>query len=160
MDGVADVELLKPHRETLQGQPKVCKGGKSTTMIYTYCYTLARRAIVVTMDLSARNLHLLRSDHWLSDPNNIALEWLTAPVIGPAIVPQRPRREQMMEWSVAQVASFYESEDAAAIGAALAASSVQGADLLSFTVDSVKEDLKVNPFVARKVCHLRDRFLA
>ena len=66
----------------------------------------------------------------------------------------------MMEWSVAQVASFYESEDAAAIGAALAASSVQGADLLSFTVDSVKEDLKVNPFVARKVCQLRDRFLA
>ena len=81
-------------------------------------------------------------------------------MIGPAIVPQRPRREQMMEWSVAQVASFYESEDAAAIGAALAASSVQGADLLSFTVDSVKEDLKVNPFVARKVCQLRDRFLA
>ena len=66
----------------------------------------------------------------------------------------------MMEWSVAQVASFYGSEDAAAIGAALAASSVPGADLLSFTVDSAKEDLKVNPFVARKVCRLRDCFLA
>ena len=160
LDGVADVELLKPHRETLQGQPKVCKGGKSNTMIYAYSFTLARRAVVVTMDLSARNLHLLRSDHWLSNPKNIALEWLTAPVIGPALLPQRPPREQMMTWSVAQVASFYESQDAAAIGATLAASSVQGADLLTFTADSAQEALKLNPFVAQKVCRLRDLFLA
>ena len=54
LDGVADVLLLKPHRETLQGQPKVCWGGKSNTMIYAYPFTLARRAVVVTMDLSSQ----------------------------------------------------------------------------------------------------------
>jgi hypothetical protein len=160
LDGVADVELLKPNRETLQGQAKVCKGGKSSTMMYAYSFTLARRAVVVTMDLSARNLHLLRSDHWLSDSKNIALEWLTAPVIGTTRAPQRPRRQEMMEWSVAQVESFFESQDAAAIGATLAASSVQGVDLLSFTIEGIQEALKVNPFVAQKVCRLRDLFLA
>ena len=159
LDGVADVELLKPHRETLQGQPKVCKGGKSTTMIYAYSFTLARRAVVVTMDLSARNLHLLRSDHWLSDSNNVALEWLAGPVFGISTVPQPSPRQQMLRWSVAQVASFFESQDAAAIGATLAASSVQGADLLGFSAVDLQEVLRLNPFVAQKVCRLRDGFL-
>ena len=36
-------------------------------MMYAYPFTLARRAVVATMDLSARNLHLLRTDHWLSE---------------------------------------------------------------------------------------------
>ena len=36
LDGVADNLFLKPHRETLQGQPKVCWGGKSNTMMYAY----------------------------------------------------------------------------------------------------------------------------
>jgi hypothetical protein len=66
----------------------------------------------------------------------------------------------MMEWSVAQVESFFESQDAAAIGATLAGSSVQGVDLLSFTIEGIQEALKVNPFVAQKVCRLRDLFLA
>ena len=57
LDGIADVELLKPHRETLQGQPKVCKGAKSNTVIHAYSFTLAKRAVVVTMDLSSRNLY-------------------------------------------------------------------------------------------------------
>ena len=112
------------------------------------------------MDLSARNLHLLRSDHWLSNSSNVVLEWLVAPVVGPAAVPQRSPREEMKAWSVAQVASFYESKDAAAIGSTLAASSVQGSDLLGFTEQGVAESLRVNSFVAHKVCSLRDRFLA
>ena len=52
----------------------------------------------------------------------------------------------MMQWSVAQVASFYESQDAAAVGATL----------VSFTIDSIQDDLKLTSFVARKVCKLRD----
>ena len=34
-------------------------------MVYSYKYTLARRAIVATFDLSAENLDLFESDHWL-----------------------------------------------------------------------------------------------
>ena len=129
-------------------------------MIYAYSFTLARRAVVVTMDLSARNLHLLRSDHWLSDPSNVALAWLSAPVFRQAAVPQPSPQEQMMGWSVAQVASFYESQDAAALGATLASNSVQGSDLFSFTVNDVQHGLQLNPFAAQKVCRLRDLFLA
>ena len=67
-------------------------------------------------------------------------------VSGLAIAPRLSRRQQMMQWSVAQVASFYESQDAAAVGATL----------VSFTIDSIQDDLKLTSFVARKVCKLRD----
>ena len=40
-------------------------------MMYAYIFTLARRAVVVTMDLSAANLHLLEQHHWLSSEDNV-----------------------------------------------------------------------------------------
>ena len=36
LDGVSDTLLLKRNRETLQGRPKVLKGAKSATMMYSY----------------------------------------------------------------------------------------------------------------------------
>ena len=48
-------------------------------MRYAYPFTLTRRAVVATMDLSAANLDLLSSDHWLSDLRNILLLQLVAP---------------------------------------------------------------------------------
>ena len=71
LDGVGDTLFLKRNREVLQGRPKVCKGGKSGTMMYAYPYTLCRRAVVATFDLSASNLELLQTDHWLSDSRNV-----------------------------------------------------------------------------------------
>ena len=71
LDGVADVMVLKQARETLQGRPKVVKGAKSQTMRYAYPFSLCRRGVVATMDLSAKNLDLLSSDHWLSDRRNV-----------------------------------------------------------------------------------------
>ena len=71
LDGVSDVLLLKTNREALQGRPKMLKGARSATMKFSYPYSLARRAIVVTMDLSAENMHLLTSDDWLSDVRNV-----------------------------------------------------------------------------------------
>ena len=68
LDGVGDAMMLKSHREVLQGRPKVCRGGKSATMMYSYPFTLCRRAVVTTMDLSAKSLHLLSTDHCLSTP--------------------------------------------------------------------------------------------
>ena len=44
LDGVGDVLLLKRQRETLQGRPKVLKGGRSQTMRYAYPFTLTHRS--------------------------------------------------------------------------------------------------------------------
>ena len=77
LDGVGDALFLKRQREVLQGQPKKCLGGKSATMKFAYPFTLSRRAVVVTMDLSADNLGLLETDHWLSDPKNVMVVKLT-----------------------------------------------------------------------------------
>ena len=79
LDGAGDVLFLQKQREALQGRPKVCKGGKSSTMMYFYSYILCRRAVVATLDLAARNLGLLRTQHWLSDPRNVLTLWLDAP---------------------------------------------------------------------------------
>ena len=79
LDGVDDVKMLKRQRESLQGRAKKCRGGKSATMMYAYAFTLCRRAVVVTLDLSARNLHMFTTDHWLSDPQNVLVLRLTAP---------------------------------------------------------------------------------
>mgnify|MGYP003330802982 CR=1 FL=1 len=83
LDGVGDALLLKENREALQGRPKLTKGGRSATMMYAYLYTIARRAVVVTMDSSAGNLGALLKnqpagvgDHWLTDERNLIVLWL------------------------------------------------------------------------------------
>ena len=73
LGGVGDTKMLKKNREALQGRAKPCKGAQSATNVYSYKYTFAGRAVVATMDLSAKNLDLLKSDHWLSSDKNIIL---------------------------------------------------------------------------------------
>ena len=48
-------------------------------MKFAYTFTLCRRAVVVTCDLSARNLHLFKVYHWLSDPRNVVQLRLESP---------------------------------------------------------------------------------
>ena len=38
--------------------------------------------VVATFDLSASNLHLFKTDHWLSDPRNVIQLHLTSPQRG------------------------------------------------------------------------------
>ena len=71
LDGVGDALILKGNRESLQGRAKLCKGAQSATNMYSYVYTLHKRGIVATFDMSARNLDALRTDHWLSNSKNI-----------------------------------------------------------------------------------------
>jgi hypothetical protein len=71
LDGVGDAAILKHHREVLQGRPKVAKGARSATMMYAYLYTLCNRAVVATMDLSAKNLDMFVTDHWLSNAHDV-----------------------------------------------------------------------------------------
>ena len=104
LDGVGDTLFLKRNREVLQGRPKVCKGGKSGTMMYAYPYTLCRRAVVATFDLSASNLELLQTDHWLSDSRNVMQlrlngpAWESEAAETPASQDLSPPREQMAAW--------------------------------------------------------------
>ena len=166
LDGVGDALFLKRNREALQGRPKVCMGGKSGTMMYAYPYTLCRRAVVATFDLSAANLRLLHTDHWLSDRRNIFLLPLGGPafVSGEAVlpvVPSQPPVEQMASWGVDQLAEFLALRDLCGPAEAFRASGVAGADLLAWsTAGEVQADLKITPFAARKVLAARDDFIA
>ena len=76
LDGVGDVLFLKRNREALQGRAKICKGGQSATMLYSYPFTLVNKPVIATFDLSAKNLALFHSDHWLSQRWNVIPLWL------------------------------------------------------------------------------------
>ena len=103
--------MLKRHREALQGRPKTSRGGKSATMMYSYPFTLCKRAVVVTMDLSAKHLHQFRTDHWLSNPKNVVLLRLNAPAWGGAAGASDAAEECMAGWTVEEVGGWLESED-------------------------------------------------
>ena len=98
LDGVADVAILKRHRETLQSRPKMVKGARSPTMKHAYEYTFSRRGVVITMDHSASGLSLLESDHWLSDRRNLIILRLAEPAWeGAPPLPASPLLEDAMQ---------------------------------------------------------------
>ena len=161
-DGVGDAMLLHANREVLQGRPKECDGGQSRTMIYSYTYTLARRAVVATMDLSAKRLHLLKTDHWLSNPDNVWQLWLDGPAWSGgahAQVSQVPPRQKMAAWTVDALANYLEGEDAEGLASVVRSNSVNGSDLLTFTEATCVESLRCTPFAARKLVGLREKFI-
>ena len=88
LDGVGDASFLHRHRETLQGRAKENRGGRSATMMYAYPFTLCRRAIIATMDLSAKNLEFFTNHHWLSDSRNvITLRLADSAFVAPFVAP-------------------------------------------------------------------------
>jgi hypothetical protein len=162
-DGVNDALVLKHNREVLQGRPKVCKAGRSPTMRFSSLYTLCRRAVVVTFDLSAANLHMLDTDHWLADEKNVIQLKLTAPAWespGGVVAAPPPLRSIMCGWSVGGVVSFAHARDLAGPATALFASGVNGSDLVDMTDDVLVQEVRVTPFAARKILAARDAFLA
>ena len=74
-----DAETLAANREALQGRAKDHTGGRSTTMVYAYTFTLCRRAVIATMDLAAANRDFFQTHHWLSASENVIVLELTAP---------------------------------------------------------------------------------
>ena len=165
LDGVGDVMLLHTHREVLQGRPKSCKGGRSATMVYAYPYTLARRAIIATFDLSATNLHLFSTHHWLSNPKNVVVirldspAWISARLQAPA-ADTHSQRELASAWTADEVAMWLQSCGAGGIASTLQANAVDGSDLLAFSnEDELVKDLRLTQFAARKLLQLREREL-
>ena len=165
LDGVADTTFLKQHREVLQGRPKLCKGGWSETMLDSYPFTLCKRAVVATFDLSASNLSQLKTGHWLSTSENILQLHVTAPAwsMGAVETPvEAPSgRLCMQSWSVDNLATFLEGEDLSGPANVLRSAGVNGADFLLWTSEAaLVEDLRVTPFTARKLLSCRAHFLA
>ena len=164
LDGVGDVKTLWRNREVLQGRPKPMRGGRSATMVYSYPYTLARRAVVVTVDLTALNLHLFKVNHWLRDPANARVLHLDGPAWqAPAASPPMPapaREDVVASWTVDEVASFFCFQDAEGLANTLSRNSVDGRDLCDFpSAEGLVKDLGLTLFAARKVLRLRDAYL-
>ena len=160
LDGLGDLLLLKRNRETLQGRPKVLKGGRSQTMRYAYPFTLARRGVVVTMDLSAANMHLLDCDHWLSNRNNVCVvRLLTKPWDHRAVHAETP--EQLMQrWTTEDVVRFLAASDLDGPARTMVANGVRGKDLMALSHEDLIDDLKLSRFAAGRVLGARDAFLA
>ena len=132
-------------------------------MIYAYSFTLCRRAVVIAMDMSAANLHLLDAVRWLSDPKNVLVVKLTAPawnsgdVFPPAHLPAS--RDVMTAWSVRDVVAFLVGQDLEGPASVLQANGVSGADLVTMTAETMSRELRLSPFAARKVVSARDTYL-
>ncbi len=165
LDGVGDATILKQSRGTLQGRPTICQGGKSATMMHAYDFTLCHRAVVVTMDLGACNLHLFSVDHWLSDEKNCLVLRLDAPAwetVGQdgGGSPTPTAREQMAAWTVSELASFLNSQDLSGPSGQLRHHGVSGEDFLSITAGVLTKELGLSKFTAKKLERLRDVFVA
>ena len=121
--------------------------------------------MVATFDLSAANVELLRSDHWLSDPRNVVQLRLEGPDWeGGAVAPQAPvrsARDTMASWSADSLAEHVAAAGLAGAASCLQRAGVSGVDLLSWAAASeIEADLKLLPFSARKLLRWREAFLA
>ena len=132
-------------------------------MVYSYTYTLCRRAVVATFDLSARNLHLFKFDHWLSDSRNVIQLHLTSPAWetgASASTQPRSREDQMRSWTVAETGRFLKEHDLAGPAEQAWRSGVNGADLLQLSPEDLCSEVRLTPFAARKVAAAKNAFLA
>ena len=132
-------------------------------MMYSYS-TLCRRAVLATLDFAARNIGLLRTHHWLSDPRNVLTLWLDAPAYQQhpgTVAPALPlsNEERMQAWSVCETVRFFEEEDLTGPAKLLRASGVRGVDLLLLTAQTLVRDVGLTRFAARRAVEARDLFL-
>ena len=133
-------------------------------------YTLFRRAVVATFDLSAANLHLFEADHWLSNPSNVLLLKLTAPAwasspgaaaaAAAAAAPLPDPRLTMAAWRASELVAFAKRKDLAGPATVLFASGMDGEDFLHVDEATLVRDVRLTPFGARRLLRARDAFLS
>ena len=77
------------------------------------------------------------------------------------MLPTPSPEARMLEFTVQEVASFFEGRGASALARVLEQNGVNGADLAMFTcANELVQDLHLTPFAARKILSLRGAFLA
>ncbi len=119
------------------------------------------QATVVTMDLSARNLELFNTDHWLSNTKNCVVlrlngeAWGTDAQRGQTMSPQ----ERMTGWTCSQLQDFLGGQDLAGLASVLYSQSVNGEDFLQLSDAEFVKDLRLSPFGAKKLVKTRSHFL-
>ena len=112
--------VLPASRAASISTPRRCPGAIWLSLLggYSYPFSLARRGVVATIDLSARNLHMLRTDHWLADPGNTVQVWLKGRAWDANeqtvnnIMVEGPPRAPLQEWSTSELAARCIGEDA------------------------------------------------
>ena len=135
-------------------------------MRFSTLYSLCARAVVATFDLSAVNLHLLRSDHWLSNSKNVIVLELKEPAWQGAVPVAAPTpqmsspRSSMRALNVDDLAAWACARDLGGPAKLLRDNAVTGADLLDLDLEAMVKDLRFTPFAARKVLCARQQFLA
>ena len=111
------------------------------------------------MDLSASSLHLLSTDHWLSERKNVEVVRLTDSPwrnVAPQIYPPA---QQMSRWTSDQVVQFLKANDLEGPARVLLANGVRGQDLATLTALDLQEDLGLSRFAASRVLSARREFL-
>ena len=136
-------------------------------MMYAYPYTLCRRGVVATFDLSASNLDMFEADHRLSNEKNCLVLRLTQPAYNAkpptAHVSEQPlmnKRDTMRSWSVGDLASFFAKRDMEGPAQRLREQGVAGEDFVDFTSEQLQQDLRFSAFAAHKLLRIRDAYLA
>ena len=166
---IRDMEFLARHQHVLQGKydERVefasTPGGQCAFRRWLY-----RVPFVATANYSTANLEYLRAHDWLSKPDNcVVLELREAPVQpSPGPAPQHDGQsvvspaETMQNWTVADVQVFLKARDLRGLADLCYASGVNGADIASFSLETVAEELRMTPFQAKKLLRARDAFLA
>ena len=117
---------------------------------------------MVTLDLAAHNLHMLRTHHWLKDPSNVIVlrlegrAWQTEEEESAEV----DRSNAMSQWTCADTVRFLREVDLEGPAQLCYASGVNGRDLLELTAETLCEEVRLSRFAARKVVAARDRFLS
>ena len=109
------------------------------------------------MDLSAKNLHMLSTDHWLADIKNVRVLRLSEPAWEAAdevVASATP----MAAWSVVLLQVGSRAWTWLGQQPCCLQQGLNGADLLSFeSASAFAHDLGTTPFLAKKVLMLRDQ---
>ena len=116
------------------------------------------------MDLTAQNLHLLKTNHWLKDSKNVVCVRLDGPSWQNASASEDmpvSKTEQMRPWTVEEVVSFFEDRDCSGPATVLRQNGVNGSDLLAWEGwQQVYDDLRMTKFASQKIIALRHTFLS
>ena len=133
-------------------------------MRFAYPFTLARRAVVGTMDLSAAKLDLLDSDQWLSGARNVRVLRLRGQAFvssanAPASAPEEPRAA-MRRWRAADVAAFLRTRDLDGPADVLFKNGVGGEDFATMSRSVMTRYLRLSAFAAGQVLAARAAVLA
>ena len=133
-------------------------------MMYSYPFTLCKRGVVITMDLSAKNLTMFRTDHWLSNPENCFVlrlagpAWCVSTNATPPL-PQPSAQERVAGYTTSELRTALTEQDMCGPAEDLFKQGVDGADFLSFTPETIVNELRLSPFVAKKLCKVRAALL-